>query len=31
MEKNKKTEEKIIDASGRTLGRVASQIAFSYG
>jgi len=29
MEKNKKTEEKIIDATERTLGRVASEIALS--
>jgi large subunit ribosomal protein L13 len=26
---NKKTEEKIIDASGRTLGRVSSEVAMS--
>ena len=26
---NKKKEEKVIDASGRTLGRVASEVAMS--
>lgn len=29
MENTMKTEQKIIDASGRTLGRVASEVAMS--
>ena len=29
MKKQEKKEEKIIDAKGKTLGRVASEIAFS--
>lgn len=29
MKKDQKTEEKIIDAQGKTLGRIASAIAFS--
>jgi len=28
-EKNTKKEEKVVDASGRTLGRVASEVAMS--